>query len=655
MLAKFLGFIFAINARFNSRPLRKSIEHLYVMAIQQWRNMKHEMLCGPRQIFDFSKVVPKEWCGRKGLALLLVLLLTLNGLALRQTGADAQVWLHSLWLLIAAGMGVAALCVLFRRAANQDSPMSAFYTLLLAVAFIFPAVAFAQTQPNVANGFHPYGSYEGGSIDSVNLQNGNLILHVPMPFSYPQRGGKLEPKTVLTFNAKIWGVENLITADGNSLQFWSPGFGPNLNIQQMGTGVGLHSTLDLALHRFLTIGGDTSGTLTTAWGHYLTTWDGGVHQLHAPANAATDPTGTPLSYDAIDNSGYHVELTNPDVNGIPQSGVITDRAGNRYSFDRFATNCGRSINENNAQFNPTPSSMRSLFQFEMEIFSLGFGWGDDPNSSTTPPPTASFFVSSLVDTPTASGPGGSAIVNCVQASLITSITDVDGNVINTENHATPGDTLGRSPLGLSPVGNTPDFSGCVSPVAVSGASLYTYPSVNGSNVQVKVCMANFPIQTSFGVPGVTEYQNETADENNGRTTANLIVSVIVLDGPDWSSSSAWTFNYDSYLNITDLGLPLGGSIHYDWTTMQQPSCSSPTPVSRAVTRRTVHDGQGNSSVTNYSWGAASNGTLTNTITDALGNDRVHVFTALDGSNGCQFHETSTQYYQGSGSGRTLLQ
>src|SRR5437764_3871798 len=86
-----------------------------------------------------------------------------------------------LGLLLAVGVGWAALWVIRRPSGSEDSPLSAFYVLLLAAAFSFPAVAFGQTQPNVNNGFHPYGSYEGGGIDSVNLQNGNLILHVPMP------------------------------------------------------------------------------------------------------------------------------------------------------------------------------------------------------------------------------------------------------------------------------------------------------------------------------------------------------------------------------------------------------------------------------------------------------------------------------------------
>jgi len=49
-------------------------------------------------------------------------------------------------------------------------------------------VASAQEQPDL-NGFKPYGAYDGSGIDSVNLQTGNLIIHIPVPVLYPQRGG----------------------------------------------------------------------------------------------------------------------------------------------------------------------------------------------------------------------------------------------------------------------------------------------------------------------------------------------------------------------------------------------------------------------------------------------------------------------------------
>ena len=52
----------------------------------------------------------------------------------------------------------------------------------------FPAKS--QTTGDMAAGLTPYQSFHGGDIDSVNLSNGSVVLHIPL-VSYPQRGGHL--------------------------------------------------------------------------------------------------------------------------------------------------------------------------------------------------------------------------------------------------------------------------------------------------------------------------------------------------------------------------------------------------------------------------------------------------------------------------------
>jgi RHS repeat-associated protein len=122
--------------------------------------------------------------------------------------------------------------------------------------------------------------------------------------------------------------------------------------------------------------------------------------------------------------------------------------------------------------------------------------------------------------------------------------------------------------------------------------------------------------------------------------------------------SKWTFNYDGYGEVTSIGLPLGGSISYTWTEVAFQKCdpSDLTAVSRAVATRTVTDNNGHSYTWQYHWGTESNGTLTNAVTDALNNDTVHTFASLTAGSapGCNLYETATQYYQGTGAGRTLI-
>jgi hypothetical protein len=66
------------------------------------------------------------------------------------------------------------------------------------------AAAFAQTTPDLEMGLKPFGSYEGGNIDTVNLSNGNLLLWIPL-LSYPQRG-QAELTFYIRYNNKgfIW-------------------------------------------------------------------------------------------------------------------------------------------------------------------------------------------------------------------------------------------------------------------------------------------------------------------------------------------------------------------------------------------------------------------------------------------------------------------
>ena len=52
-----------------------------------------------------------------------------------------------------------------------------FFTIVLGLSF---GTAVAQNDPTLDIGLKPYGSYHGGDLDSVNLTNGNLTLHIPL-------------------------------------------------------------------------------------------------------------------------------------------------------------------------------------------------------------------------------------------------------------------------------------------------------------------------------------------------------------------------------------------------------------------------------------------------------------------------------------------
>ena len=65
-----------------------------------------------------------------------------------------------------------------------------FLSISLGIAGLAPGVR-AQTTPDLEEGTRPYGTYDGGQFDSVNLASGKLNIKIPL-ISYPQRGGKLK-------------------------------------------------------------------------------------------------------------------------------------------------------------------------------------------------------------------------------------------------------------------------------------------------------------------------------------------------------------------------------------------------------------------------------------------------------------------------------
>lgn len=69
-------------------------------------------------------------------------------------------------------------------------PVRAVLLLLVVVAFTTLHLG-GQTLAGVEQGIKPYGSYEGGNVDSVNMVNGSLTLNIPL-VSYSRRGGKLK-------------------------------------------------------------------------------------------------------------------------------------------------------------------------------------------------------------------------------------------------------------------------------------------------------------------------------------------------------------------------------------------------------------------------------------------------------------------------------
>jgi RHS repeat-associated protein len=487
--------------------------------------------------------------------------------------------------------------------AKIPRPQSSFLASLFCLALLFSvggAGAFAQTQPNLENGFKPYGSHDGSNLDSVNLMAGNWMLHGQLFPEILQRGA-LGAEYMLYSSSKNWQAGCIASSSPTGRTcYWAGG----------GTGVFLQRSNALTVHRTVVLSNDAT---YQALGYTVISPDGATHQLYGLPNTA-DANGDPSVYESIDTTGYHVVVSNPDTNRVPTTVIVMDRQGRLYSG----------------------------------------AWGGYQQCSQPPRnrlPSPGGHAPIIDDAPIGDR-------YCSQTLHMALITDANGNQMsyNVPSGSQQGmDTLGRNqPLEGGAV--TSDYSGCSSARTITYAVVYSYAGPGGVPNQIKVCAAPVAFHTAFhetlsdGTP-VIEAQDYSPNYNSalGGYAVLQIVSVVLADG------SQWTFDYDDYLEVTSVGLPTGGSIHLTWTTISFNGCSAATTaVSRAVATRTVMDNQGHSWTWSYNWGTPAHGTLINQVTDPLGNDRVHTFTAL--TAGCEgFYETRTQAYQGSGSARQLLQ
>jgi hypothetical protein len=77
-------------------------------------------------------------------------------------------------------------------------------------------VGLGQVSPDLEQGMKPYGSYHGGAIDQVGLNNQNLFLRAPL-FAYSQRGGELAYPVVLQYNNKNFSMYQPPCAPGAKL------------------------------------------------------------------------------------------------------------------------------------------------------------------------------------------------------------------------------------------------------------------------------------------------------------------------------------------------------------------------------------------------------------------------------------------------------
>jgi len=462
------------------------------------------------------------------------------------------------------------------------------FLAVLAIILTQNVLLLGQSQPNVENGFKPYGSYDGSNLDRVNMLNSNLILQASMYPDVPQRGGKLGPKEMLYATGANW-VKGCSGSGSANRCYWT----------LLGGGVAFQQTWGITVNRSLNIDSTSGQTVYTANVTGIVTSDGATHHVYGIPGSA-NAQGVTTQFESIDGTGLHVLLSNVDPQtGLLTTALVSDRQGTLYLSGL-----------NGAQCSNHPSSPF-----------IGAGG-----------------YSAMIDNfPVDTG------ITCTQRSAMAQITDSNGNTVifpPVNSGGTGTDTMGRptDAWGVA-AGGQSDSSGCSTVAPFSQAWFLSYAGPYAANNPLKLCYSTINFATGFNLFGVAE--------NQGSTT--LVTTVINSDG------GTWNFTYDnSYLSITSMTVPTGGSIQYQWTNFD-PSGSG--WYERVLRTRTVTDNNGHSYQWQYHWGSLQGtsvgSTLTNMVNEPQGNDTVHVFTDLvPGNDG--FFETSTLSYQGLQASGTLL-
>lgn len=208
----------------------------------------------------------------------------------------------------------------------------------------------------------------------------------------------------------------------------------------------------------------------------------------------------------------------------------------------------------------------------------------------------------------------------------TSITDPNGNTINSSGGNSFTDTLGETALTIT--GTSP--------------RVFTYPvtlqSGGATTASATISYKTYTVRTNFGCSGIVEY---------GSSSTSLVDRITLADG------TYYAFAYEGTPNATDgavtarlasITLPTWGTISYSYTA----GCGAginPDGTVGSLTR-TTSDG-----TRTYNRGPVNSNATSTTVTDEKNNQSVYQFTIAAGL----FYETHRQVYQGSTSGSLLLE
>ena len=472
----------------------------------------------------------------------------------------------------------------------------AFLSLVTSVSII----SEAQVTADVAQGQSPYGVYQVGNIDSVNVVNGNLSLHIPL-LSYPQRGKDLRMDFYIFANDKKWYIGNLQDVQqANGQSYWEGQWmGPVVQNQPTPVMVGAYVARDQDVVQGQDVNTQSSTVGQTYNEYTVTTNFYGQYVLEASG--------------AKHYVGDYETQSCTAVGGNAQCPTVYNNYGATYpATDGTNWTPGRDPN--------------------------GITYGIVNNNKTTETDT-----------------NGNQVVTSP-----TGWTDTIGRSVP-GSQSGPG--AGYQPF-VSPVtvpGVPGSSSSC--PSGTSSARQWVVPAHDSSSQTYYLCYSNFSYQTAFNVSAALNSPiyavAETSSTSQGYSPALLLSAVVLPNGTSYTFSydqylslTKVTLPTGGSLVYTWQNIPFYGY------------SGSATPVSRAVKTRTLNPGNGQPSETwTYHWYVTFSYTTLGgvsvpsvqypvwaVVTDPAGNDEEHQLGGADdsGTMFSQLVETKVQNYVGCG-------
>src|SRR5882724_10675920 len=383
---------------------------------------------------------------------------------------------------------------------RRSLAMSALVLVLIFVSSLFLAPSSdAQTGsgPFSEVGLKPFGAFQAGGIDQINLLNGSLNLNIPL-VSFPQRGGALH----LGFNVSY---QNQV--------FWYHAPPPNVcnlpncySFTAPSTGVQVQPDFAFSvIEGVSSFGNFPAGVLGP---------DGVAHSVSANSNATSTLWNAFFNAYSNDGSGYQVFLSNSAQVATDRNGVSNIESGiGTNVFSGYEDPNGNRIKENYTFPN----------QFTLNNSLLISSWTDSLNRTINAPGSFALAITPF-------GKGGQV---------------AGSNGVNSRYTGWVA---------------TSDFSKCTGTLPTSSAYLWNLPSIGGGTQTYEFCYAMVTLNIS-GMCGSDPHCAPNGPGDNGTWSSQRLQSILLPNQTSWTflydSANPSTPNSPAFGDLVKITFPTG--------------------------------------------------------------------------------------------------